>query len=632
MQDLAARLRDLPIEVFSVPEPDEAWARGALADLSDRALLEVTARAIERPKQSASSSFVLHAPLELVARARLLPSVSPSTRGPARRRIAEIGARYAASGPEADLTDHTYPDAGAAFTDLEAALAAGDPTRADAAIGFLGAAMDPGDLATSLTDVVVPALGAAAHAPILLAGALTSSEGRDMFPRLIRAPIRYLAMDWTRRLTWMRRSPVLAPEQEGLVETLLAAPRVTSTSMSIAPTMLAVEADGLAQRLLAGPTTRLSPAEAERALLESEKQFKLLVQIVADYVIYMLDLEGRVTSWNAGAQRIKGYLPDEIIGEHFSRFFTEEDRQHGVPQAALRVAARDGRSAAEGWRVRKNGTRFWANVVVHPIRAAAGVLIGFATVTRDATDEREAQIALGEAREALFQSQKMEAIGRLAAGVAHDFNNILQGIIGGLELVLDEVADATPAQKFTEVAINAAMRGSSLTHGLLSYARKQMLRPQPIALAPFLADMEKLLARTLGPHIRIKVNADRTASVLADPGQLQTALLNLAINASHAMPLGGVLTMEAREESEAGQLWVALSVTDTGTGMDEATLARAVEPFFTTKGLNGTGLGLSMVQGFAEQSGGRFHISSAPGHGTMVELRLPSAVPENGPE
>jgi len=267
MQDLAARLRDLPIEVFSVPEPDEAWARGALADLSDRALLEVTARAIERPKQSASSSFVLHAPLELVARARLLPSVSPSTRGPARRRIAEIGARYAASGPEADLTDHTYPDAGAAFTDLEAALAAGDPTRADAAIGFLGAAMDPGDLATSLTDVVVPALGAAAHAPILLAGALTSSEGRDMFPRLIRAPIRYLAMDWTRRLTWMRRSPVLAPEQEGLVETLLAAPRVTSTSMSIAPTMLAVEADGLAQRLLAGPTTRLSPAEAERALL-----------------------------------------------------------------------------------------------------------------------------------------------------------------------------------------------------------------------------------------------------------------------------------------------------------------------------------------------------------------------------
>ena len=230
--------------------------------------------------------------------------------------------------------------------------------------------------------------------------------------------------------------------------------------------------------------------------------------------------------------------------------------------------------------------------------------------------------------EALRQSQKMEAVGRLVAGVAHDFNNILQGIVTGLEMVLDDVKPDTPAGEFAAVAHNAALRGASLTHQLLAYGRKQILRPQPIALAAFLADFRTLLTRTIGPRIAIVLEVEGAPIVLADPGQLQTALLNLAINAADAMPAGGTLRLAARTADPA---WVTLTVTDTGTGMDAATLAQAVDPFFTTKGTDGTGLGLSMVQGFAEQSGGRIRIASTPGEGTSVDLVLPAAA-ETGQE
>jgi CheY-like chemotaxis protein len=232
----------------------------------------------------------------------------------------------------------------------------------------------------------------------------------------------------------------------------------------------------------------------------------------------------------------------------------------------------------------------------------------------------------------LRQAQKMEAVGRLTAGVAHDFNNILQGIVGGLELVMDDLKEGTPAHDLANVAINAAMRGASLTQHLLSYSRKQMLRPQPIAIGPFMDDLQKLLARTLGPHIDVQVEVNHAPCLLADPGLLQTALLNLAINASHAMPREGSLRMEAREESAEGSVWVVISIIDTGTGMEESVRAQAVEPFFTTKGMDGSGLGLSMVQGFAEQSGGHMRIMSRLGQGTTIELRLPAAINGAGPE
>ncbi len=213
---------------------------------------------------------------------------------------------------------------------------------------------------------------------------------------------------------------------------------------------------------------------------------------------------------------------------------------------------------------------------------------------------------------------------QLAAGVAHNFNNILQAIIGSLDLLMDEVAADAPARKLAGIGLDAAMRGSRLTHHLLSYAGNQMLRPEPIAVADFLSGMKIPLSRTLGPHIAIDLLVRGTPAVFADPGDLQTALRNIAINAAQAMPGGGTLRIEAREESGDGAAWVGIAVADTGAGMDAATLARATEPFFTTKGGAGAGLGLSMAKGFAEQSGGTLRIVSAPGCGTLVTLRLPA--------
>jgi PAS domain S-box-containing protein len=185
---------------------------------------------------------------------------------------------------------------------------------------------------------------------------------------------------------------------------------------------------------------------AEDTLQRSEQQFRLLVQGVTDYSIYMLAPDGRVTSWNAGAQRIKGYMPDEIIGEHFSRFYTEEDRQNGEPQRALEAATRVGRWEKEGWRVRKSGERFWANVVIDAIHDDAGQLLGFAKITRDITERREAQLVLEKARETMFQSQKMEAIGQLTGGIAHDFNNLLTAVLGSLEIARKRIEDASVAR------------------------------------------------------------------------------------------------------------------------------------------------------------------------------------------
>ncbi|HEX5777184.1 MAG TPA: PAS domain S-box protein, partial [Caulobacteraceae bacterium] len=221
---------------------------------------------------------------------------------------------------------------------------------------------------------------------------------------------------------------------------------------------------------------------AEEALRSSEEQFRLLVQGVTDYAIYMLDPDGKVSSWNAGAQRIKGYLPDEIIGEHFSRFYTDEDRADGLPATALRIAATEGKFEREGWRVRKDASRFWAHVVIDPVRNDDGEIIGFAKITRDITERREAQRELEHAREALFHSQKMDAIGQLTGGVAHDFNNLLRAILGSLELVKRRLPHDPKLTPLIDNAIHGAQRGADLTQRMLTFARKQELKLQPVEL------------------------------------------------------------------------------------------------------------------------------------------------------
>ncbi len=374
--------------------------------------------------------------------------------------------------------------------------------------------------------------------------------------------------------------------------------------------------------------------QADEALRRSEEKFRLLVQGVTDYAIYMLDADGIVTNWNAGAQRIKGYAPDEIIGRHFSLFYTPEDREKGEPQRTLQAAIDNGSAEKEGWRIRKNGETFWASVVIDPIRDDAGEVIGFAKVTRDLTEQRKVQAELDAAREALFQAQKIEALGQLTGGVAHDFNNLLTAVLGSLELVRRQIGDERQLN-LIDNAIKGASRGISLTQRMLSFARKQELALQPVAVDVLVAEMGDLLQRSLGPLIRIETDfpAD-LATAAADSNQLEAAVLNLAVNARDAMPEGGVLRVGAKNESVGrghrsglpdGD-YIRLSVADTGSGMDAKTLAQATEPFFTTKGVGkGTGLGLSTVHGMAEQLGGRLQLTSQVGRGTTVEIWLPVA-------
>ncbi len=204
----------------------------------------------------------------------------------------------------------------------------------------------------------------------------------------------------------------------------------------------------------------MDQSERLNAALTEDGRFRLLVDAITDYAIYMLDADGRIASWNAGAQRLKGYSEQEVIGQHFSRFYTEEDRTDGLPARALRSSATTGKFEAEGWRVRKGGERFWAHVVIDPIFAPDGELVGYAKITRDVTELRAAQKALEETRERLLQSQKMEAIGQLTGGIAHDFNNLLMVVQSSLELLRKRLPPATSGAELLENAIKATHRGA----------------------------------------------------------------------------------------------------------------------------------------------------------------------------
>jgi PAS domain S-box-containing protein len=376
-------------------------------------------------------------------------------------------------------------------------------------------------------------------------------------------------------------------------------------------------------------TANLAPIDGD------DRPYRILVEAIKDYAIYMLDPDGRVVNWNAGARRFKGYSADEIIGEHFSRFYSEEDRRTGLPQRALRIARTEGKFEAEGWRVRKDGTRFWASVVIDPIHDDEGMLIGFAKITRDLTERRQVQQELEIAREALFQSQKMEAIGQLTGGVAHDFNNLLMATLSSLELLRKHIGDNPQALKLLDNAVQGAERGATLTQRMLAFARRQDLKPVRVELPNLVRGIGDLIRRSLGPSIAIDTRFPLDlAAVTADANQLEMALLNLIVNARDAMPDGGEIIIAARNrqvgaDGPAGLApgdYIALSVIDSGSGMDEATLTKAMEPFFTTKGVGkGTGLGLAMVHGLAEQLDGRFILESELGKGTVATLWLPAA-------
>ncbi len=369
---------------------------------------------------------------------------------------------------------------------------------------------------------------------------------------------------------------------------------------------------------------------------DDDNQLRLLFEAITDYAIYRLDRDGQIASWNAGAERIKGYSAAEVLGRHYAMFFTPEDCAEGKPQRALETARRVGRFESEGWRVRKDGTRFWALAVIDAIRDRDGAVIGFAKVTRDMTERMEAREALERTRAALAQSQKMEAIGQLTGGIAHDFNNLLTVVVNNLDLILQDPGDALRTERLVQSAQRAAERGAKLTQQLLAFARRQPLRPEPLALNSLIAGFQAVLRRACGTAVALELDlANDLRAVRIDATQFEAALLNLVINARDAMPEGGALRVGtnnfdvkpgdgAAASGIAPGAYAVVSVRDTGAGMTPEVVAHAFEPFFTTKDAGrGSGLGLSQVYGFVSQSGGHVTIDSAPGEGTVVRLFLP---------
>ena len=368
-------------------------------------------------------------------------------------------------------------------------------------------------------------------------------------------------------------------------------------------------------------------------LLESERRFRLLVQGVTDYAIYMLSPEGIVTNWNLGAERIKGYSSNEIIGTHFSRFLTTEDQQAGMPARSLKIAAEEGRYEKEAWRVRKDGTLFMAHVVIDAIFDDDKKLIGFAKITRDITEKKLAEESLAKANAALFQAQKMDAIGNLTGGVAHDFNNLLSIISNGLEIF--RLSNLDPRHlKIMESMKKAVSRGASLTQQLLSFARQQPLQSKAHDVNQLINSFELMLKRAVGSNVDMRFEfIQTTLPIMVDSTRFEASLLNLIVNARDAMPGGGNIHISSRKriladeevEGLAKGNYIEVNVTDSGTGISKENLKHVLEPFFTTKEIGkGSGLGLSQVFGFVKQSGGSLEIKSEVDIGTSISMFFPA--------
>ncbi|KAF0097514.1 MAG: PAS/PAC sensor hybrid histidine kinase [Rhodospirillaceae bacterium] len=506
--------------------------------------------------------------------------------------------------------------------------------------------------------------------------------------------------------------------------------------------------------------TTVNPAPA--ALHDTAHRLSLFVEGLRDYSVVTLSPDGTIMSWNAGAAAIKGYEADQVVGRHFSLFYTPADIAAGKPALALQEATAKGRFEVTGPRVRKDGSVFSANVVVTPIVAEDGRLLGFGKITRDISDrvaaadrltmnesrlqalvdtvldtlvdgliiidrrgrvqvynraceklfgydsvevvgnnvkmlmppdiEREhdqylinyqttgirkiigisrevvgqrkdgstfpMHLAVGETthlgepiyvgiirdlsernqvESQLRQSQKMEAVGQLTGGLAHDFNNILMLISVNVEALLDQEVPARTRERLEQIE-KSASRAAELTQQLLAYSRRQPLQPRLTDLNELVFATSKLLGRTLGEHIEIEaILADDLWITNVDRTQLETSLVNLSLNARDAMPRGGQLLIETRNAildqdyvsqnpDVAAGAYAMLAVTDTGSGIPPDALEKVFEPFFTTKEVGrGTGLGLSMVYGFIKQSNGHIKVYSELNRGTSIKMYLPRA-------
>jgi PAS domain S-box-containing protein len=365
---------------------------------------------------------------------------------------------------------------------------------------------------------------------------------------------------------------------------------------------------------------------AEQELSQSEERYRDLVENAHD-IIYTHDLQGNYTSINKAGELITGYPRQEALALNLTNTVAPE-HQDRAREMLRRKLAGEKVTAYEMEIIAKDGHRITVEantkLVYHD-----GVPVGVQGIARDVTERKQLE-------EQLRQSQKMDAIGQLAGGVAHDFNNLLTAINGYSSLALQRIDDNHPLRGYLEEIKKAGDRAANLTRQLLAFGRKQILQPLPINLNDVVTDMNKMLRRLIGEDIQLTAKLDLAlARIKADPGQIEQVLVNLVVNARDAMPQGGNLTIETATveldheyaDRHVGVLpgqYVMLAVSDTGTGMDEATKARIFDPFFTTKEKGkGTGLGLSTVYGIVKQSGGSLWVYSEPGHGTTFKVYLP---------
>jgi len=362
---------------------------------------------------------------------------------------------------------------------------------------------------------------------------------------------------------------------------------------------------------------------------ESRSRLALIIDSSEDAIISE-SLDGTITTWNKGAERIYGYTPEEVVGKNIS-LLAPPDHPDEIPEILRKISRGESVEHDESVRLTKDGRRLNVSISVSPLRDAKGDIVGASVIARDITAQKRAE---GQIR----QSQKMEAIGRLAGGVAHDFNNILGIINACVEFLRDRIDPAAESSQYVDNIKKSIERGSSLTRQLLAFSRSSVIQPRVLDLNERLKDVGKLLRPLMGDDVEILImSKSPTAVVEADPGQLDQIVVNLAVNARDAMPRGGKFILETRAEKfdeafaeqhqamSAGK-YIVLAVSDTGTGMDEATTSRIFEPFFTTKDMGkGTGLGLATVYGIVKQSAGHILVYSELGHGTTFKIYLPSA-------
>jgi PAS domain S-box-containing protein len=372
------------------------------------------------------------------------------------------------------------------------------------------------------------------------------------------------------------------------------------------------------------------------AVQQSEERFRLLVESIQDYAIFMLDPEGRVTSWNTGAERIKGFRHEEVIGEHISNFFCPEDQAKGLPAEALRRAAHEGRFEQEGWRLRKGGSRFWGNTIISALQDERDVLVGFSVVSRDLTEQkrveeirRESEHKLRqqaqELEQQLIASGRLVSIGEITASMAHEFNNPLGIIRGFAQDLLSETETSSPQYRGLQIIEEETRRCEKIIQELLQFAR-----PRNTDLC--LTDIKQLIEKTLN-LVTPRLYKQRVESVVqldenlpriyADPQQLEQVLVNLYLNAIDAMPEGGKLNVGANVKPADGtSSMVVITVADTGFGIDKKDLAKIFQPFFTAKKKSGLGLGLPICDRIIKNHGGKIEVESQPRHGTTFKVYL----------